>query len=254
MPKKMYTDAYSVTRDSGTPESQLNSEEHASLTEATFAAHFTSRDALLRWYLSENNAKLTSLAFIIQEFYSSGANNILSLGAGPGVLEYLLKCALPENTRVIAADFDAFFVKKSQEFFPEILAVKFDFFDPDVERLKAKIGTDIDFVVFWGSAYVMDDGQFVRLFSRLRDAGVSTIVDFEVGYMGWKTRLTQSGIAIAMKRSGAVSRFLGRSRLGTFHGYSRTQHELRELYRRSGFKRAREAVVSPYKYVAILQR
>ncbi|MEW6482579.1 MAG: hypothetical protein AB1397_06235 [bacterium] len=85
-------------------------------------------------------------------------------------MEYLLKCALP-NRKVIAADFDSYFIKKAQEFFPEILAIQYDFFKDNYLVFKETLGIECDLAVFFGSAYVMNDDDFVIQFSALREGG-----------------------------------------------------------------------------------
>src|SRR3990167_655141 len=107
---------------------QFTAEEHAYAIEKEFGETiFKTRENLLRHYLPGNLPKLGSLGFLIDSIKRNGYRNILSLGAGQCVLEYLLKMSLPEESQVVACDFDSFFVKKAREFFPEIIAERFDF-------------------------------------------------------------------------------------------------------------------------------
>lgn len=123
------------------------------------------------------------MAFLIPFIYDNGFKNIISLGAGQCVLEYLLRYALPEDSNVIAADFDSFFIKKAKLHFPTIIPVEFDFFKDDMGDLQKRLKIHFDLAVFWGSAYVLDDSDFIRQFRSLKSIGVKRIIDFEGGYI-----------------------------------------------------------------------
>lgn len=107
--------------------------------------------------------------------------NILSMGAGPHVLEYLLKVALPEETNIFACDFDSYLVNKATHFFPEITVVRFDFFKDDFSSLKKRLNVELDLIVFFGCTYTMDNPQFIALFNDLKKNGAKQIIDFYAG-------------------------------------------------------------------------
>jgi len=44
------------------------------------------------------------------------------------VIEELLRQALPENSVVVATDFDKFYIDNARRLFPNLVAMKFDFF------------------------------------------------------------------------------------------------------------------------------
>ena len=225
----MYTDAHEVDSD-----------------------NFKSKDLLIRWYLSENERKLPALEFLTEYIKTKHFTNILSLGAGTCVLEYLLKSALPAEFKVVATDFNSFFIEKARLLLPDILPVEFDFFKDHISDLEALLETRFDIAVFFGSAYVMDDPQFINLFRGLKDAGVKWIIDFHAGYMDLREVL-HSAISL-VTQSSALRRMFGKLplNLGKFHGYARSRGELRRLYREAGVSVLQEKSIGCYKYVAIL--
>jgi len=253
MKRRIYVEAHEAETMKETPEvSQVTSEEHASLIEKRYADHFRSRDSLISWYLSENERKLPALDFLTKYIKEKNFSNILSLGAGPCVLEYLLNSALPK-LKVVATDYDSFFVRKAKILLPEIIPIEFDFFKDKIADLQASLGIRFDIAVFFGSSYVMDDPQFVNLFKSLKDAGVKEIVDYQAGYMDLGEVL--SSALSPIKRSSTLRGLFGKPPLCTkkFHGYARSRGELRRLYREAGFRVLKEGPIGGYKYVAILE-
>jgi ubiquinone/menaquinone biosynthesis C-methylase UbiE len=263
MKRKLYTKYHNIDllKEVDNKGGQFTAEEHAYVVEREFANKFESREILLRWYLSENAAKLSSLGFLIRHIYDNRFTNILSLGAGTCVLEYLLKLALSEEAKVVGADFDSYFIDKAKILLPGIIPVKFNLFKDDVGQLKAISDIDFDIAVFYSSSYVMDDALFVKVFQRLKEVGVKQIIDFQAGYIKNPTlvRLYEllSYILSLPPVTLAVRKLFGKYRLreaysGKFHGYSRSRGELRRLYKEAGIPSVRELKVSPYEYVAIL--
>ena len=80
----------------------------------------------------------------------------------------------------------AFSLARLREFFPEIIAERFDFFKDDFETILSKLNIEFDIAVFFGSAYVMNDEQFTKLFRALKKNDVKKIIDFHAGYMDGK--------------------------------------------------------------------
>lgn len=259
MKQKIYTLSHNTNllKEIDNSGGQFTAEEHAYVIEKEFGETvFKTKEDLLRSYLPGNLPKLGSLGFLIEMIKKNEYRNILSLGAGQCVLESLLKMSLPEETKVFACDFDSFFVEKAKQFFPEITAARFDFFKDELPSLKQELNAEIDLAVFFGAAYVMDDQQFISLFSDLKKIGVKQIVDFHAGYMDSKgviryflQPLTTNATVRKLFRK--PSKKEGDFR-GKFHGYSRNRSELRRLYKKSGLSILREISTSGYKYVAIL--
>jgi hypothetical protein len=134
---KLYTKSHKLDllKDVDNNGRQFTAEEHAYVIENEFSDIFRNKELLLYWYLSRNPEKLNSLAFLIRYINDNKLNSILSLGAGHCVLEYLLSCAVPPKTRIIAADFDAYMIKKAKFLFPSITPVVFDFFNDNIVGL-----------------------------------------------------------------------------------------------------------------------
>ena len=244
---ELYTKAHNekilkiIDNDGG----QFTAEEHAYAIEKEFEEHFKNRDTLLGWYLPNAASSLFPLRWLIQHIKESGFKNIISMGAGNCVHEYILKCALPEDCNVTATDFDSYYIKKSKTFFPSINSIKFDFFKDDIGKLNSKF----DLAIFLGSAYVMNDEQFINLFKQLKENGVNQIIDFHAGYLPYKNIPLYLGGYVMRKVLRKLN--LIHSHRGKFHGYGRTKDELRYLYKKTGAKSVIEKRVDPYKYVAI---
>lgn len=226
-------------------DTRFTAEEHSYVTEKEFGNIFKSKEALLDAYFREDYSKLSALGFLIKHIYEEGYKNILSLGSGTCVLEYLLKCALPEKSEVIATDFDSFMIRNAKRLFPSIKALVLDFCKDDLSKIKEM---RIDLAVFFGSSYVMDDTEFISLLSKLKDLKVKEIIDFHAGYIQMK----EIPKLIFMKIGGDIMEKFGLLKFrGKFHGYRRTRGELRRLYQKAGLKIVRELAIQPYRYIAI---
>lgn len=224
---------------------QVTAREMAYQFEKMHKRHFRTKESLISWYLTQNDKKLLALSFLIRYCYENGYKNILSLGAGSCVLEYFLKCALPKGAKVVATDFNPFLIKKAKLFFKSIVPLKFDFLKEDLDGLLKRLKISFDVAVFFGSAYVMDDSDFVRLLRKLKKSGIKKIVDFHVAY------IPPYKIPIIVL-SKILNKLKHLHQEGKFYGYERTRGELRRLYRQAGFNLIQETSVEPYKYIAII--
>jgi len=259
MKRKMYTNSHDVEllKEIDHDGDQFTAEEHAEVIEKEFSKTiFKTRDNLIRHHLID--VLEPRLSFLVNFIKENNYHNILSLGAGPCVNEYFLKMALPENTKVVACDFDAFFIKKAQEFFINeagggIIPVQFNFFQDSVQSLKNDLNLDFDLATFFASAYVMDDKEFITLFGDLKEIGVKKIIDFHAGYIDYKkfiryclTPLTKKPLLRRLFRKPL------RTYQGKFHGYARSRSEIKNLYNKSGWNIDRELSMSGHKYIAVL--
>jgi hypothetical protein len=231
---------------------RLTAEEYALLEEGESGGAYATRRSLLASYLAGQPDKLPALGAAVREASARGCRGVLSLGAGACVLEFLMSLAVPEGTRVAAADFNPFTVEKAAAHFPEIAVRRFDFFGDDAAALVAGLGFPVDLAVFFGSAYVMEDAEFVRLFRRLRECGVGRLIDFHAGYLDWRLCLRELNPLSHLKKAGFLRRLFGRGPLGKFHGYGRSRGELRRLYREAGWTVLREMSPGCYKYAAVM--
>lgn len=267
MKKKLYSRTSKIYKTSNSEDllrvvdnngGKFTAEEHAYVNERGLPEHFESKEKLLRYYLSQNYHKLAILGFLIGHIHSHKSFNCLSLGAGPCVLEYLLKRALPSYSNVIATDFDTFLIEKAKWLFPEIIAEVFDFAKDDIVDFGRSFDFSFDITLFLNSAYVMEDSEFVRIFRGLKEFGVEHIIDVHGGYMDTKAFIKNLMLDIfQIRKSNFIRKLLSKSQYndqwrGKFHGYSRNRSELRRLYNRSGFKVTKEVSLGTFKYVAIL--
>jgi len=240
---------------------QFTAQEHAFAIQQEFGRIFVDRTTLVREYLSQNYEKLGALGFLIEIINQYSYKWIISLGAGHCVLEYILSWAIPLNGKVVAADFDTFMVEKSQELFPEIITIEYDFFNHDPQRLIDSIGFVPEIAIFFGSAYVMDDDCFIKQLKGLKQVGIDMIIDFHAGCISVNQMFRQ----IIKER---IRSILGEKKInkalriirpavstykGKFHGWGRTKGELRRLYSQSGWVTISEQKVGQYEYVAILK-
>jgi len=150
MKLKMYTKSHNeaLLRESDNDGGQFTAEEHAYVIKAEFEKDFESKESILRAYLSTNAEKLSELAFLIKHVITHKFRNIISLGAGHCILEYLLKCATPKETKITAVDFDSFFIEKARQHFPSIIAEEFDFFKDDIGELQDRLKIKFDLAIF----------------------------------------------------------------------------------------------------------
>jgi len=234
----------------------FTAEEHSYVSERSNVDMFQSKESLIYSYLAYGSrTRLHALGFIIDYMNTNGFLNILSLGAGQCVMEYLLRLGLPKNAHVVATDFDSFYISKATNFFHNIIPIKFDFIKDNVRQFHKKVGIDFDIAIFFGSAYVMDDLQFIGLFHELKEIGTKRIIDFHAGYIDWKAYVMN--ILSPLRKSREIRRLFRKPPLGKghyqgkFHGYGRSRNELRKLYKLAGLDLIREASISDYKYVAI---
>jgi len=120
MKRKIYTCSHDVEllkeidHDGG----RFTAEEHTQVIEKEFSKTiFKTRENLIREYSA--GIFDPRLRFLVEFIKENKYSKILSLGAGACVNEYFLKMALSEDTKVVACDFDAFFIQKAKEFFSD---------------------------------------------------------------------------------------------------------------------------------------
>lgn len=258
MKVKLYTNYYG---DLGmNPENLLTSEEHAYGSKYKCGEIYNSKTSVIRYFLSQNYYKLAPLGFLIGFIRENNHKNIISLGAGVCVLEYLLKCALPEESVVCAADYDSFLIEAAKRFFPEIIPVEFDFAKDDMVSLKNKLNINFDLAVFFHSAYALDDDDLIRLFGGLSNSGIKHIIDFHGGCIQTKEALEymfrdcRKLVTGALKRIKPVKALwekikpaaASESVKGKFHGYGRTKREIRRLYKKAGVEIVKEYTHNGY--------
>jgi len=258
---KLYTLSHDVNilKEIDNNGGQFTAEEHAYFVKKTCGETiYKTKEQLIREYLYIDYRKLDCLSFLIDCIKRSGHKNILSLGAGPCVLEYLLETSLPEESQLIAADFNEFVVEKAKKFFPQLIVEKFDFQKDDFKSFRTKLDISFDLVIFFGSAYIMDDQEFIKLFGDLKKNGVKQIIDFHVGCMSIKSQIMHGPLNF-LRTNFTIRKWFRTPPLtndgyrGKFHGYWRNRSAIRKLYKRSGLSIKIESSMGSYKYIAILE-
>jgi hypothetical protein len=238
---------------------RFTAEEHAYVVKKEFGeTTYKTKELLVRKFLSANAKKLHCLPFLIDHINVSGYKNILSLGAGQCVLEYLLEKSLSEESELIATDFDGFLCEKAKEFFPQLIVEKFDFVKGDFKSFRTKLDIPVDLVIFFGSAYVLDDHEFIKLFGDLKKSGVKQVIDFHAGYLSMKSQVLL-GFPSFLSKNATIRKlfrkppFDSNGYRGKFHGYGRSRGEIKKLYKKSGLSVKFETSIGCYKYVSILE-
>ena len=145
---KLYTLSHDVNilKEIDNNGGQFTAEEYAYAVKKEWGeTTYKTKEQLIREYLYIDYKKLDRLSFLIDGIKRSGYKNILSLGAGPCVLEYFLVMSLPEKSQLVAADFNGFVVEKAKKFFPQLIVEKFDFQKDDFNSFSdLVINTDDD--------------------------------------------------------------------------------------------------------------
>ena len=251
MKKKLYTLSHNLKNLREIPsETIFTSDEHSKISELELKDNeLKNKNNLIEYSLTKNiRSKTQALFFLVDRIKEKNYNQIFSLGSGLSDLEYFLYLSLNKNVEIICSDFDQFFVEKSNQFFPEFETIQFDFFNDSLNKINKKI----DLAFSFGSFYVMDDNEFIRLFKDIKSSGVREIIDFHAGYMTKKMYLRN---LIYPYYSFFKNLFDKEEKTfkGKFHGFSRSRNELINLYKKSGWTPVKEINnLGNYKYTCIL--
>lgn len=254
---------------------RFSSDERSKLTELENKSPVNSKSDILSNWLSREFKKLESLSFLINLIKNNNYKNIISLGSGTCALEYLLKLSLPKYCSVIASDFDKVPIYNAKKYFPEIKCLHFDFFKNSFNEVFNLDEEQVDLVFFMGSAYVMDDEEYVNLFRSIKSSNPKVIIDFVGGYIDLgdfikfkkmdfmhkyssfgkiRNSLTNSSfLRKVFQKLPINNRLRDRAYSGKFHGYRRSLINQRILYRLADLRIEQETNDLEYKYIAILK-
>ena len=190
-----------------------------------------SDDSFIHLYFAKDHRKLMflSIDFLIGFINENKSKNILSLGAGPCINEYILKMCIPPDCKITATDFNSFQIKRANKFFKNITAKEFDFTKDDVKKL----GNNFDLVIFLHSSFTMNDYEFLHLIVELKKLGVKHIIDFS-GLMPIKRIPKQIFEDIWFKFKNRLE--TDKKTNGKILGYVRSKGEIRKLYQKAGLK------------------
>ena len=231
----------------------LTAEEQSALTqiENQNTNSFDTKESLINFYLTNTSNHLVTIPLVLNEIQSNKFKNILSLGSGACVMEYLLKQKSP-NVEVYATDFNNFLVKKSKEYFNEIHSEIFNFHTDSVKKLAEKLKINFDLCLFYGSAYTMNDELFIKVFNELKSVGVKKIIDFHSGYAP-SYELLKEYLKMKIGYNSFIRKLFKKDPyFGKFHGYSRNRSHLKKLYLKSGWKVEKEYFKNGFNYTSIL--
>ena len=235
----------------------LTAEEHAQMSEIDFEDHFSSIDKLFKWYFCylSNIKKLGVITAIGEEIKAGNARNIISFGAGPSVLEYMLKMIFQEDVHMVVTDYDNWLVEHVSNLMPNLYANTFDFYHDDPSPLINE--HRIDTAIMIGSACSMDNETYIKFLKRLYNCGVCNILTFEAGVSRKRDLFTAyimkllhicKNLVLWFFRNKQYEerkmRFLKYERC--FHAVSRTRRELERIYSRGGYLFSEMGYVDPY--------
>tara|TARA_Y100000589_G_scaffold207935_1_gene196089 strand:- start:1007 stop:1765 length:759 start_codon:yes stop_codon:yes gene_type:complete len=248
---KSYTNLdFNDLNNNSSSEQIFNSDERSKLSELEFKKKsIHSRKELIKISLKKNfKKKFKPFQFLIDRISEKNYNNILSLGSGSGDIEYFLSLTLNKDQKLYAAEFDKYLVRKATEFFPEFTTFEFDFFKDSFQNINQKF----DLVYSFGSFYVMDNDQFIKLLKNIKASGVKEIIDFHAGYMTRKEKIKhifKTLISIFQRPNSKPIDSLSQK----FHGYIRDRSELIKIYKKAGWEPIEEIRnYGIYKFICIL--
>jgi len=222
---------------------RANAADYIKQTKEQEIDSFDTPESLVRWYILKGNRKVKflSLDFLVGFINEKKPKHILSLGAGPCIMEHLLKMCIPTDCKVTATDFNSYQIERAKKLLPLINPKVFDFMKDDV----TKLGDNYDLVIFFNSSFAMKDHEFINLINGLKKLGVKHIIDF--------------GGCISLRRIPKL--FLEQTWCKLkfcvvgykppackIRGYVRTKGERRRLYRKAGLRVVEEATINIHDY------
>ena len=232
---KAYTESHDLEKlDKIQLDEIFSAQEHTIHYQAQ--KRFLNKDNLLRKVLAEDFNKLSSLSLLIDTCYRNNFKNILSIGSGFCVNEYLLKKALPEDTNVVASDFDPYLIQKSNDFFPELVSIEFNMIEDSFLNLQNQLNIKFDLVYFMGSSYVLDDNQFIKFFKDIKHSGVKKVIDFSVCNLSLIDIL--SYYLRPIRQNEKIRKLFKKDKIKRkkAHGYHRDNRHILNLYKKSNFQ------------------
>ena len=231
-----YSIEYSdVAKGIGGTDRLLTAEEHTAMSALDFEKNYESREALYHWYFNylSNIEKLDVVTKIVNLIKSTGSKKIISLGCGPGVLEYLIKIILGDEIDIVALDYDGFLVDKGNALLGDKVKFdRFDFYNDDVVALCNR--TKADMIIMIGSACSMDNEMYERFLSDCKRTEVKYILSFEaaVGGMAWRVARAKFLLVSIKHYFQRVPHMMVKAG----HAYNRSISELKRIYKKSGWK------------------
>lgn len=242
----------------------LSGEEHSKLSEIDLKQILTDRKSTLRWYFNylSNYKKITSLGLLVKVLHermkdkpaSDMMGGVLSLGAGPCVLEHFLADILPDM-KIYACDYDAYMIDNARRHFTNITVSQFDFYKDDVPSFIHD--NNIRFVVMFGSSCSMNDEKYRDFLKAIYDSPVECIITFEAGIASFFDRIKSyiRTFLYCCKHYFFTQDKKPQPHTGCFYAYSRTKAKFKRIYRAAGWKfQELDKSFQTYQLISLLTR
>jgi len=107
--------------------------------------------------------------------------------------------------------------------------------------------TTFDVAIFVGSSYVMDDDEYIRILNQLKKNDVKKVIDLT------PTLVLYHKLPFVILNEIQLRCFAPHWDRGKFHGFMRTKHDFRNIYKNASWTLKEETAVGQYNYVAILE-
>lgn len=234
-------------------EELLSAEAHSKMSEIDFKEIFKDKDRLIRWYFSylSNMKKLDAVSELGQIIKDNNLQCIISLGAGPCVLEHILQSISGEKVKIVATDYDDFMIESADRLLgrDNLIIRKYDFYHDDIKELIKQYHADA--VVMFGSACSMDNSRYIYFLGELMMTDIKYVITFEAAIM----KNLKSVIRKTMVIISATKRYIlkqNSQRKQAMHAYERSERELTGIFRKSGYKYQRMRKLNCYEYAYIL--
>ncbi len=231
----------------------LTSEEHSQMSEQEWGDAFHDKDEYVRWYFNylSNSKKLDALGVALDFCINNKVKNILSLGAGPGVLEYFLSEMI--GVDIVVADYDRYLCEKAKDFFgsEKYKSVIYDFYKDDLSSILTD--NNIDFIIMFGSSCSMDDDTYSRFLKGCNEMKVPYLLLFEAGVC--KNQVYRKRW-LSIAKQICREKLLRQHKVYTpvaIHAWYRSEKILHKIYNNSGYEWTRLPRLKTYSNVYILR-
>lgn len=251
-----YTSEYSEEAKKnlgGTGSSVMSGTAHSSMSEYDFKEYYRDAKTLIKWYFSylSNIQKLDAVGQVVDFIRKKQIKRVLSVGAGPGVLEYFIK-ELTEETVIYAGDYDSFLVENGQKLLgcDRLSFFLFDFYNDDIREICNK--KEIELIVMFGASCSMDDETYIKFLLECKKSPVKYVISHEAGVISSKEALRR----FAKRLYYAIGRFFRKEAprgLTAIHAYWVTERILKKIYSKGGWNYTRSKV-KPYQCVYTLDK
>ena len=195
--------------------------------------NFSSGEEYYEYYKFKEPEKVERTEDLIYFCKKNNIKNVLSIGAGESLTEITLKYALPD-IQIMCTDYDLFICSKLEELFKEIEFKEFNMKKPDFSVFKAQY----DLILFLGSSYVMNNQEYISLFKSFHRLNPKFVYIMIYSYIPIKDKINEikGHLAQTFKIVTGYTTSKDLDPPGVFHGYARDSHELKEIYRCSGWR------------------